>query len=284
MNLDDAQLSRWVGNTDSRQERISAAPAAGLAATLDRTAVEFSDGDELPVPWHWLYFLPVARQSELGEDGHPALGGFLPPIPLPRRMWAAGQLQVARPLRIGDVVTRQSRVDSLQLKEGRSGALIFLRLVHELSTGEGLAIREIQDLVYRDHPDSDQPQPAGKAAPVDEEWRVELIPNPTLLFRFSALTFNGHRIHYDRDYATRVEHYPALVVQGPLMATLLLELVYRKLHGRAVSGFQFRAVYPTFDDAPFTLCGKRGSSEGELVLWGRNAQGVLTMEASATLS
>jgi 3-methylfumaryl-CoA hydratase len=283
MNIDIKHLEQWVGRRESRQEQISPAPATGLAATLNRHHIDFSIGDVLPTPWHWLYFLPTARLLDVGTDGHPKLGGFLPPIPLPRRMWAAGSMQIIRPLRIGDSVTKESRIESIDVKEGRSGTLVFVKLSHELSTYDGIAIREIQDLVYRDSPTLDQQQPSGKIAATDEKWQLDVTPDPILLFRYSALTFNSHRIHYDRNYATQVEHYPALVVHSPLIATLLTELVYRSLPDKEISEFQFRATHPTFDTAAFSLCGKRGNAENELVLWSREASGTLTMDASAKI-
>ena len=283
MNIDHGQFSAWIGTRESRTERLAAAPARGLAATLNREDLSLDEGSPLPCGWHWLYFLPLARQSELGEDGHPKLGGFLPPIPLPRRMWAAGNISVSRPLRIGDEVVKTTTIHDISVKEGRSGTLIFVTLLHELSTADGLAISEVQDLVYRAQSEPGQGQPAGKPAPVDEAWSMTIDPDPVLLFRYSALTFNGHRIHYDPDYATGVEHYPGLVVHGPLIATLLVELLERHLPpGEHLRQFAFRAIHPTFAGQRFTVCARPGQRDGEFVLWARNHQGFLTMEATAS--
>lgn len=281
MNIDSAHLSTWAGNSESRTERICAAQARGLSAMLNRKNSHFEDGDLLPPGWQWLYFLPSARQDELGADGHPKLGGFLPPIPLPRRMWAAGRMSIHQPLRIGDEVTRTSTIKAINVKEGRSGTLIFLTLLHELVTNGVNAITEEQDLVYRAQPEPGQ-QPAGQLAPVDHAWCQTLDPDPVLLFRYSALTFNAHRIHYDRNYAMTEEHYPALVVQGPLIATLLLELIHNHQPDKPVSQFSFRAIYPTYDTTAFSLCGKAAEESGQLALWAKNADGILTMEATAT--
>lgn len=281
MNIDSAHLSSWVGSSESRTEGIGAAQARGLAATLNREKSHFEEGDLLPPGWQWLYFLPSARQEELGTDGHPKLGGFLPPIPLPRRMWAAGRMSVHQPLRIGDEVTRTSTIKALNVKEGRSGTLIFLTLLHELVANGVTAISEEQDLVYRAQPEPGQ-QPAGKPAPLGETWCEKIQPDPTLLFRYSALTFNAHRIHYDREYATTQEHYPALVVQGPLIATLLLELIHSNLPDKRISRFSFRAIHPAYDSTALSLCGKADEESGQLALWSKNAEGILTMEATAS--
>lgn len=283
MNIDLAQLTSWIGNSESRTERISPVPACGMAATLNRENAILHEGDELPPAWQWLYFLPCARQDELGNDGHPKLGGFMPPVPLPRRMWAAGRMSIARPLRIGDEVTRTTRIDDINVKQGRSGTLIFLKLRHEFTTAAGIAITEEQDLVYRAHPEPTEVAPTGRPAPTDEIWQMDVEPDPVLLFRYSALTFNAHRIHYDRDYAVNEEHYPALVVHGPLIATLILELLGQKLpDGRRVSEFQFRAIHPTFVDQGFTVCARPAEGEDRYALWSRNHRGISTMEATAS--
>lgn len=283
MNTDIGHLSDWVGKNESRAELLAVAPATGLAALLNRENLCFAEGDEVPPGWQWLYFLPRARQHELGNDGHPKLGGFLPPIPLPRRMWAAGRMSILRPLRIGEVVTRETRIEDIDTKEGRSGTLVFVKLRHDFTVGRELALTEEQDLVYRAQPDATQTLPAGKAAPIDETWWLNVEPNPVLLFRYSALTFNAHRIHYDRDYAVNIEHYPALVVHSPLIATLLLEVLQQNLPNHLqIREFSFRAIHPTFVNEPFAVCARQGERADSYALWGRNQQGVLTMQASAT--
>lgn len=283
MNIDIGHLASWEGRTETRTERIGAAPACAMAALMDRSAPGFDDGDSLPAGWQWLYFLPLARQSELGPDGHPRRGGFLPPVPLERRMWASGSMRIESPLCIGETVTRTSRIDSVRLKEGRtSGPMIIVTLAHELATRRGRRISETQVLVYRGDT-SVQPQPSRTPAPSDEIWRHEFVPDPVLLFRYSALSFNGHRIHYDRDYAMQVEHYPALVVQGPLAASMLLELLARELPARRVTRFEFRALRPLYDGQPFSVCAKPAPQDGQIALWTRDADGMVTMEAQATL-
>lgn len=274
-----AQLRGWVGRSETSRDQIFAAPVRGLAATLDRADAEFGWGAELPPLWHWLYFLPRARHSELGDDGHPRLGGFLPPVPLPRRMWAGGRLQWRDPMRIGNSAERTSRIDSVTHKAGRTGDLVFVLVRHEITNAQGLVISEEHDLVYRAaaHPGDPLPQP--QLAPRDPIWSREIVPDPVLLFRYSALTFNGHRIHYDRTYATVVERYPSLVVHGPLIATLLADLVQRELPGARFASFSFKAVRPTYDHHPFRVCGKPSPDGKSAQLWAQDHEGWLTMQA-----
>jgi 3-methylfumaryl-CoA hydratase len=282
-----AHLKEWIGRTETRTDVVTAVPVAALAATLDRDDPPPRDGDNLPHLWHWLYFLPIARQSEVAPDGHPQRGGFLPPVTLPRRMWAGGRLEFRQPLRVGEAITRTSQIMDVTEKQGRSGALVFVLVRHEISGLQGLAITEEHDIVYRDHPHPADPAAVTPAAPQNAAWERVITPNDVLLFRYSALTFNGHRIHYDRRYVTEVEGYPGLVVHGPLIATLLMDLLRRSLPAARVMHFQFRAVSPLFDLAPFTVCGKPeegGPDKGLVRLWARNPEGRLAMEASARLA
>jgi len=231
--------------------------------------------------WHWLYFLETHRQSELSPDGHAKLGGFLPPVPLPRRMWAGGRFEFHRPLRVGETVTRISRIADVQEKKGRSGTLIFVVVRHEIGNTEGIALTEEQDLVYRAHAKPGDPASAPQTAPAGALWERVVQPDDVLLFRYSALTFNGHRIHYDRRYATETEGYPGLVVHGPLIATLLLDLLRRHMPEADVARFEFRAVSPLFDTSSFTLCGKLESDGKTISLWATDATGGLAMTANA---
>jgi 3-methylfumaryl-CoA hydratase len=258
-------------------------PVAALAATLDRDDPEPRDGDVLPPLWHWLYFLPIARQSQLGPDGHPKRGGFLPPVPLPRRMWAGSRMEFLRPLRVGDAIERISTVESVDAKQGKSGELVFVVVRHEIAANGIAAIREWHDIVYRDPPKPGEPAPPGKPAPRDAAWRREVVPDDVLLFRYSALTFNGHRIHYDRRYVTTEEGYPGLVVHGPLLATLLIGLVRDHVPGADVAAFTFRAVRPIFDVTPFAVCGAPQPESRDVRLWAQGADGNFAMEATATL-
>lgn len=283
MNAEDDDLQAWIGRTEVVHDRVTMTPPCALAATLDHPAGGFGAGAGLPAPWHWLYFLPAARQSEIGADGHPRRGGFLPPVALPRRMWAGSQMRFSRPLEVGADITRTSRIADVRRKEGRSGALVFVKVEHRIEDAAGLLLEEVQDLVYRDEARPGEPAPAPQPAPADALWCREIHPDPVLLFRFSALTFNSHRIHYDLPYAMDVEHYPALVVHGPLIATLLLDALYRELPGRSLCSFSFRAVRPLFEGRPFKVCGQVSPDGATVRLWAQDADGWLAMDASAEL-
>jgi len=282
--LDMNYLRSWIGKTETRSDHVASAPVALLSATLDREDPPPRLGDPLPPLWHWLCFLPVNRLSELGPDGHAQRGGFLPPVPLPRRMYAGGRFQFRRPLRVGDSISRVSRVADVSHKEGRSGPLVFVKVSHEISNHEGVALTEEHDIVYRENPKPGQSGPEPQRAPEDAAWSRQVHANEVLLFRYSALTFNGHRIHYDRRYATEVEGYPGLVVHGPLIATLLLDLLRRHLPDEAVTRFAFRAIRPLFDTAAFKVCGKVEPDSKTIQLWAADAEGLLAMAATATLA
>ena len=282
-----AHLQGWVGRTEQLADEITAAPMRGLAATLDLEGAAPVPGTALPPLWHWLYFLPQPRQSELGPDGHARRGGFLPPVPLPRRMWAGGRLRWARdnPLVVGDTVDRTSRIESIAHKTGRTGDLLFVGVKHEVRNARGLALTEEHDIVYRADARPGDPVPAPQpAAGIEAAWTQEVVPDDVLLFRYSALTFNGHRIHYDRRHATEVEGYPGLVVHGPLIATLLLELLRANLPDARVSRFEFRALRPVFDTSPFKLHGTPSPDGRAVSLWTEDHEGWLTMQATATLA
>jgi 3-methylfumaryl-CoA hydratase len=272
----------WIGKRETRTDLVTAAPLAALAATLDRE--DALADSQVPPLHHWLYFLPVAPMRQLGNDGHPARGGFLPPVPLPRRMWAAGRLVFHGPLHVGETITRRSEITDVQAKDGKSGPLVFVKLRHELTSGGVLAVTEEQEIVYRDHPAAGSAPTAARPAPPDAAWQREVRPDPVLLFRYSALTFNSHRIHYDRPYATSVEGYPGLVVHGPLLATLLADLVRREQPGARLARFDFRALRPVFEGAPIQLCGAPAPDGRSVRLWVRDAEGALCMEAEAALS
>jgi len=284
VGLDLEHLKQWIGKTESRSEFAAATPLQALAATLDRDDPALQPGDPIPPCWHWLYFLPLHRQSEIAPDGHPRRGGFLPPVALPRRMWAGSQIEFLRPLTIGSAIRRDSRILDVSGKDGRTGALVFVRVSHEVSDERGMVLVDEHHIVYRENPRLLDPAPPVQAAPADAEWVRTIAPDDVLLFRYSALTFNGHRIHYDRRYVTEVEGYPGLVVHGPLLATLLLELLRRNLPDARVLRFVFRAVKPTFDVAPFQVCGRRAEDGKTVRLWAQHTDGALAMDATATLA
>jgi 3-methylfumaryl-CoA hydratase len=280
-------LREWIEKTERRVDQVRAAPAAALAATLDRDDVEPLPGSDLPPLWHWLYFTPLTGASEIGPDGHALRGGFLPPVPLPRRMWAGSQLQFRHPLHIDDEITRLSRIGDVSVKHGRSGPLVFVTVVHEITDARGLALTEEHDIVYRDPPQAGAPVQAPQVAPANEHFAREIVPDSVLLFRYSALTFNGHRIHYDRSFVTEVEGYAGLVVHGPLIATLLLDLLRRQQPAAKVRRFAFKAVRPIFDIHRFMVCGRtEAGADGmqRVALWARDHEGFLAMQAQAELA
>lgn len=280
MQIDQQELKTWIGRTEQVEDWVTPGPAAALAATLDRGDPSPAVGDPLPPAWHWLYALDRPRMSRLGEDGHAARGGFLPPVPLPRRMWAGGRMAFHRPLRIGQRFMRQSEVADVRSKTGRSGDLVFVMVRHRIWGDSELATTEEHDIVYRSAP---MPGVAAAStvpkAPSGALWRRPISPDPVLLFRFSALTFNGHRIHYDRPYAQNVEGYPGLIVHGPLVAILLLDLVRRERPAATVQDFDYRAVSPLFDIAPFVVAGRSEDAETSR-LWAENMSGDLAMTAT----
>ena len=283
-----SHLQTWQGKSDTLSDFLTAMPVAALSATLDRDDPAPAAGTALPPLWHWLYFLPHARQSEIGPDGHPQRGGFLPPVPLPRRMWAGGRLRwdATNPLRVGQEVQRTSTIQSIQHKAERSGELLFVLVQHQLRNAQGLALTEEHDIVYRSAAQPGEAAPAPQKPPLDGQavWSRSITPDDVLLFRYSALTFNGHRIHYDRKYVTEVEGYPGLIVHGPLIATLLLDLLRRSLPGAQVATFDFRAVRPTFDLHPFSVHGKPSADGKTVELWAQDHEGWLTMQGTATLA
>lgn len=278
--IDIDYLRTWVGRERIRQDALAVFPAQALAAALDRDQLPQA-GETLPPSWQWLYFSESVHARDTGTDGHPRTGGFLPPVPLPRRMWAAGEFTCERPLLIGEPAEQRSVVGSVELKQGSTGTLVFVTLEHHTVQGGQRCLFEKQHLVYRDMPSGPSPLPAGEPAPDGADFQVPFQPDPVMLFRYSALTYNGHRIHYDRDYAMRQEHYPGLVVHGPLLATLLAEQVARQAANETLVHFRFRALRPVFDADRLLLCGRRTGET--LALWTVNQDGFVTMTAAATL-
>jgi len=271
----------WMGRRETVSDIVSPGPARALAAALDRDPDGIADGDALPLPWHWLYGLQMARQSSLGADGHPQRGGFLPPVPQPHRMWAGSRIAAHRPLRIGQAVRRTSTIDAIKARDGRSGRLVFVTVHHAWHAGDTLepALEEWQDIVYRDAPPPGEATPAGDVAPANARWSRTVHPDPVLLMRYSALTFNGHRIHYDLPYAMQVEGYPGLVVHGPLAATLLLDALRRERPDGVEQSFAFKGARPLICGRPFALHGG-DDVNGALALWATDDEGRLAMQAS----
>ncbi|MBX9897571.1 MAG: MaoC family dehydratase N-terminal domain-containing protein [Qipengyuania sp.] len=278
--LDLDHLRQWIGREEVSEDVITPALAARFHATLDLPGAPASQGEAAPALIHFCLCQPAAPMTELGSDGHPAKGGFLPPVPLPRRMWASSAIDFHAGLRVGDVVAKRSRVAEVTAKSGRSGNLCFVTVEHEIRARDGLAISERQTIVYRE-----AAGPGASAAPVPEAApqgvTVETIgPSAPLLFRYSALTFNGHRIHYDLPYATGEEHYPGLVVHGPLQATLLVHLAARCNGGRAPDHFSFRGVQPAIGGEALSL-NAGPLIDNSMELWSARPGGPLAMQATA---
>jgi len=265
----------WVPVTESVTERVADFPARAMAATLNRPE-DFAPGTPLPPLWHWFHCLKLYPMSEAGPDGHQALGHVLPDLGLPRRMWAGGRFTFHRMPLIDAEVTRTSVVSNVAQKEGRSGPIAFVTVSHRWTDAEGALIDEEQDIVYRR---ADAPAGATVPAPEGETLSRKMCLGPVALFRYSALTFNGHRIHYDREFCA-YEGYDGLVVHGPLLATLLLDLL-RIEAARWPATFQFRAMAPVTADRPFTLCARVDGNEA--TLWIRRHDGVQAMSATAML-
>ncbi len=280
-DVDIDHLRSWIGRQETLEDVVTRVPIKALSATLDRDDPAPRDGDALPPLWHWLYFLPIHRQSDIGPDGHPERGGFLPPVPLPRRMWAGSRFDFRAPLKVGETIKRVSTIADVTMKSGRTGPLVFVLVRHEITGAGGGSLTEEHDIVYRGPALPGEAAPAPKPAPATAAWRRDISPDDVLLFRYSALTFNGHRIHYDRRYVTEVEGYPGLIVHGPLIATLLIDLLRRNTDAR-VKSFTFRAMNPLFDIAPFAVCGAPGA-DGKISLWAQDAGGNLCMQADATV-
>lgn len=285
MPLQAEELRAWIGRSETIRDAINPTPVIALTATLDHPSTPVETGSALPYLWHWLYFLPMHRQSEIGADGHARRGGFLPPVPLPRRMWAGSQFEFRAPIRVGDRVARTSTIDDVTVKEGRTGTLVFVKVRHEVRCNDSSdpALVEFHDIVYREAQGPNDVAPPPQAAPAQAQWKRSIVPDDVLLFRYSALTFNGHRIHYDRQYVTQVEGYPGLIVHGPLIATLLMDLLRRQMPQADVASFRFKAVRPTFDLHPFHLQGQPEADGKTIRLWACDHEGWLTMDATAVL-
>ena len=273
-----SSLNAWIGTTQTCEDPLSAFPARALAALLGHAAKTPST---LPLPWHWLYAITPPDAGTTGVDGHPARGGFLPPVTLPRRMWAGSDIVVSRPLTLGKPARRTSTIGEIDHKHGRSGTLVFVIIDHVWTQGAETCLTERQTIVYRDAaasgPSSPETSPAAPSDVAPPTLRATLSPDPIMLFRYSALTYNAHRIHYDLPYATAEEGYPGLVVHGPLLATLLLDAAAPLIGGRKVARFSFRAERPAFGGAPVQL---HADARGDRIsLWSADDQGRVGVRA-----
>jgi 3-methylfumaryl-CoA hydratase len=273
-------LRQWIGRTTAASDTVTAQLVRGLRATLFMEIGAPKTGDAAPFTTHWCLAQPVYPMAELGPDGHPTRGGFLPPVPLPRRMWAGGELEFFDDLRVGDEATRTSRIADVTMKTGSTGVLCFVSVDHLITTSRGTAIRERQDIVYRDVPTGSQAPAKPAAAPPSAQHRESHMADSVLLFRYSALTFNGHRIHYDRDYVTKVEGYPGLIFHGPMQAAFLVEFAARLHGGMAPKKFSYRGVQPLFEGSEFSI--NANEIDAGMELWTANSSGQPTMKGTAT--
>ena len=280
MNSELDHLKKWIGKAESCTDVAAAWPVAALTATLDRNDPPPSIGDEIPPGWHWLYFLEAKRASELGRDGHPKRGGFLPPVPLPRRMWAGGRIEFRRSLRVGESLCRDSQIIAVEPKQGKSGNLVFVTVRHTIAADGETAVVEEHDIVYREAAKPGEAAQQGRPAPGNPTWHREITADAVMLFRFSALIFNAHRIHYDLDYVRDEEHYPALIVHGPLQTILMLDLA-RRHAPRTVSKLDYRALHPVFHTERFTVNGIPAGDGSRAELWTANAAGNYAMSGTA---
>lgn len=271
----------WIGREEEKSERILASVVETMAATLDLERAPVA-GDALPPGWQWLFFNPKARRSALGVDGHPARGGFLPPVELPRRMWAGSRIRYLAPIPVEADATKHSKILKVEEKTGKRGSLCFVTVEHTTIVNGKVCIVEEQDIVYKEAtPPSAAPAPTPARHEAVAQWSQDFTPDTTLLFRFSALTFNGHRIHYDQPYVTGVEGYPGFIVHGPLMGMVQIELARRSNPGRTPASFEFRALAPVYAGASFSVHAKR-ESDGSVSTWIADRNGGLAQQGKAT--
>lgn len=280
-HIDMEYLKSWKGRQEMRYDVVGVTPVTALAKTLDCEGVELRRGDALPLLWHWLFFLPLHYGFELGNDGHPAKGRFFPPVPFPRRMWAGGRLSQYRSPRIGEEIKRVSTIKDVVQKTGTTGELIFVTVCQEIFAGDEILIEDQQDIVYRDKIDTSMVSTATHKPVLSPDWSHEITPDPVLLFRYSALTFNSHRIHYDREYAQEVEGYTDLIVQAPLMLTIMLQLCHYQYPQATVRRITYRSLKPAYVSVKYYV---QGSHEGnEIELWICDEAGVVTLSAQVQL-
>lgn len=280
MAKDLEKLKEWIGRREKAVDHVTVPLVDRVAATLDRDDAFPKMGDPLPVGWHAVLFPRVVRHSEIGTDGHPQRGDFLPPVALPRRMFGGKRVTFVSDLRVGDEVQRESVIKNVTPKRGRSGQMVFVTVRTDLTSPRGLAITEEQDIIYRDNPDPKAPPAPPLPLPGKAVWSRSVTADPVLLFRYSALTFNGHRIHYDWRYVTKEEGYPDLIVNGGLQTLLVCELV-RAHAARPMRFMSSRNVRPLFVNRAFTLCGEPGADDKTAKLWVADQDGAPTLIAEA---
>jgi 3-methylfumaryl-CoA hydratase len=277
------KLKDWIGEKETAVDYVTVPAVHRLAATLDRDDPMPKIGDPLPVGWHAILFPRVVRHAQIGPDGHPQRGDFLPPVPLPRRMFAGKRTTFVNDLRVGDEVQRVSTIKDVTVKQGRSGQMVFVTVKTDISSPRGLAVSEEQDIVYRGEPDPSAPPPTPQPAPAGAAWKNTVTPDPVMLFRYSALTFNGHRIHYDWRYVTGTEGYPDLVMNGGLTTLLVYELA-RANAATPIRSMSSRNVRALFVNRPIHFGGDPATDGKSAKLWAADQDGALALTAEAQFS
>jgi 3-methylfumaryl-CoA hydratase len=274
-------LQPWLGRKRVEHDTASPTQAMAMAALLDLDPAAFHAGAALPEFWHWIYFRAAVPRSQLGVDGHERRGNFMPPVDLPRRMWAGGRLRFVKPIILGEDITRSSEIIAIDRKQGRSGTIVLVTVRHVINGGTGKCVEEEQDVVYVETPKPGQSTRQSPPLPPDTDWQERFLPDAVTLFRYSALMFNAHRIHYDYPFTTEVEGYRGILVHGPLTALLLLEAAKRHLR-RAPLSYRYRGLAPLFNDEPITLAGKNKNGGRETEIWAAGPDGRIAMEAEAS--
>ena len=280
MTADLEKLKEWIGQRESDVDYVTVPAVHRLAATLDLDYPMPKIGDPLPVGWYTIFFPRVVRHAQVGPDGHPARGDFLPPVPLPRRMFAGKRTTFHGDLRVGDEIHLESSIKEVTPKTGRSGQMVFVTVTTDISSSRGLAVSEEQDIVYRAEPEPGAPPPAPQPAPAKAVWSKTVTPDPVMLFRYSGITFNGHRIHYDHPYVTKTEGYPNLVMNGGLTTLLVYELA-RENSPAPIRHIVSRNVRALFVDRPISLGGEPSADKKKAKLWAADDTGALALSAEA---
>jgi len=280
MSTELEHLKKWIGEKEFDTDYVTIPVAHRLSATLDRDDAMPKFGDALPIGWHSTFFPRIVRHSQIGPDGHPQRGDFLPPVPLPRRMFAGKRTRFLSDLHLGDEIKRTSSIKDVVIKQGRTGTMVFVTVNMDITSPRGLAINEEQDIVYRQEPDKNAPPPPSQSAPGTAVWKQTVTPTEVMLFRYSALTFNGHRIHYDHPYVTKTEGYPGLVMNGGLTTLLVYELA-RAYAKSPITFMSSRNVRPMFANRPISVCGEPSADGKSAKLWTQDDTGALTLSATA---
>lgn len=284
MTHDLENLKEWIGRRESAVDYVTIPAVHRMGATLDRDDPMPKAGDPLPYGWHLILFPRVVRHSQIGPDGHPKRGDFLPPVPLPRRLFAGRRVTFHDELRVGDEVRRDSTIKDVGIKQGRAGQMVIVSLGTEIFSPRGLAIEEEHDIIYRPEPKAGTPPAPPQPAPGNAVWKRTVTPDSVMLFRFSALCFNGHRIHYDHPYVTGTEGYPGVVVPGSLHTNLVIEMA-RAFAGKPLryKSMTWRNVRPLYVDRPITLCGEPALNGKSAKLWVMDDQNALALSMNAEL-